>query len=96
MRINPAFKPPLESLFGPTTIPQAAKTTCEQLKTGNNLSVLLIRNNRSEPLTVLQAQTARIVQPYSRGGLRGIVGTVIRVGETCFAIGDEPTIVTVN
>ncbi len=97
VRINPAFKPPQESLFGPTTIPPAAKTTCGQSKTGGDGSVLLIRNNRPKPLTVLLETTSVVVQPYSLRQPIGLAGTVITVsGDTCYMIGTEPTIVTVN
>jgi hypothetical protein len=98
IRINPAFKPPQERLFAPTTIPPAAKTTCDQSNTGSNGSFLLIRNNRPEPLTVLQSETTRfVVPPYQLRVQVGPVGTVFRVsGDTCFTIGDEPTIATVN
>ena len=98
IRINPAFTPPQESLFGPTTIPPAAKTACEPWKTSTGRMVLLIHNNRPDPLTVLRTENVRVVvQPYSLETFAGSAGTVVKVGgDNCFTFGDEPTIVTVD
>jgi hypothetical protein len=98
-----------DSLLGPTTITAARTITCEESKPTNRLSVLVVRNDRTDPITVRAVGQVPVpvsmfgrndesitIGPRSKGWLARM-GVIYRLPDgSCVTVRDEPTIAIVT